>query len=145
MCVCVCVRVHVRSVRCVGRASCSIDSLALPDSLVSGGTLYPTGVVPTVEPLRTLCRFTIPRRAVHCCLAVLLTSFQDKKLDNSLTLRQAGIPAEGEIVLRLDVTGGGGSGGGEGGGGASGPPITIKVRVEGGKTFIVSTTTVSCC
>ena len=76
---------------------------------------------------------------------LLLTSFQDKKLDNSLTLRQAGIPAEGEIVLRLDVTGGGGSGGGEGGGGASGPPITIKVRVEGGKTFIVSTTTVSRC
>lgn len=69
------------------------------------------------------------------CPAVLLSRRQEKKLDSSKTLRQAGIPAEG-AVLRLDVTGDGGSG-------ASGPPITIKVRVEGGKTFTVSTTTVS--
>eukprot|EP00903_Cladosiphon_okamuranus_P019497 g17930.t1 len=64
--------------------------------------------------------------------------YKEKKLDGSKTLRQAGIPAEG-AVLRLDVTGGGGGGGD--GGGASGPPITIKVRVEGGKMFTVSTTT----
>lgn len=61
---------------------------------------------------------------------------QDKKLDSGQNLREAGIP-EGAVTLRLEVTGGGG-----GGGAAAGPPISLKVRVEGGKTFKVGTTMV---
>lgn len=71
----------------------------------------------------------------------LSAEIQEKKLESSETLRQAGIP-EGEVHLRLEVSGGsGGSGGGSAC--ASGLPISLKVRVEGGKTFTVGTTTAS--
>ncbi|CAN0412540.1 unnamed protein product [Ectocarpus fasciculatus] len=61
--------------------------------------------------------------------------YKDKQLESDKTLRESGIPP-GRVDLRLDVKGGSG-----GGGGASGAPITLKLRVDGGKTFMVTTTT----
>ncbi|CAM9747983.1 unnamed protein product, partial [Ectocarpus sp. 4 AP-2014] len=64
--------------------------------------------------------------------------WKDTQLESGKTLRESGIPP-GRVDLRLDVKGG--SGGGDDC--ASGAPITLKLRVEGGKTFMVTTTTVS--
>ncbi|CAM9834066.1 unnamed protein product, partial [Ectocarpus sp. 6 AP-2014] len=62
--------------------------------------------------------------------------WKEKQLESGKTLRESGIPP-GRVELRLDVKGGSGGGGDC----ASGAPITLKLRVEGGKTFMVTTTT----
>ncbi|CAB1117070.1 unnamed protein product [Ectocarpus sp. CCAP 1310/34] len=62
--------------------------------------------------------------------------WKDKQLESGKTLRESGIPP-GRVDLRLDVKGGSGGGGDC----ASGAPITLKLRVEGGKAFMVTTTT----
>ncbi|CAM9824735.1 unnamed protein product, partial [Ectocarpus sp. 8 AP-2014] len=67
---------------------------------------------------------------------ILDQSVAEKQLESGKTLRESGIPP-GRVDLRLDVKGGSGSGGDC----ASGAPITLKLRVEGGKAFMVTTTT----
>lgn len=62
---------------------------------------------------------------------------QGKELSNTCALMDVGI--KGDANLRLEVKS-------KAGGAASfsGPPISLKVRTHGGKTFKVEITTVSC-